>query len=335
MTNIWSKKFNKTNKNTYELSKELNIPEEKIKEVIKGERQVPTNDVDRVNGAFVSNSIGISSFERAMMEKFFMDNDIQDLKRKFGYKTLRELSGAMGIGIATMYYFRGDKIKAISDKLLKKAYDFFQDDWNKKVNKKEKINKSLSKTWYYQMPISELSQDVINWYNTTDLKALLKKEGIKANELLKKLGFNENYSAIYYKYAKGTINNCTSNWLLVQQLYNYYHGLELMNTTAKSKDELYGNINTPAFENYTQSNEHIEILDIEPKERVSTEQKIEDNTNTLDNSELVEENKKMEVVEPINTSSAIFVEYEEYKKVVDELERYKFLIDKLMKLENN
>jgi DNA-binding Xre family transcriptional regulator len=314
--NIWNKKYNKTNKSVYEISKELNIPEEKIKEVIRGERQVPANDVDRVNGAFVSNSIGITSFERAMMEQFFFDNDIQDLKKKFGYKTLRELSSAMGIGVATMYYFRGDKIKAISDKLLKKAYDFFQNDWNKKVNSKQKAKRENGKVWYYQMPFEDLPKEVVEWYNTVDLKDLLYKEGIKVPELMKKIGFTENYAAIYYKYAKGTVNGCTSNWLLVQQLYNYYHGLELLNTRARHADELYGNINTPTFE-YND----IECLDVEP---VATQNETQEHN---------EENNEMEVVEPIEKGTAMYIEYEEYKKVCEELERYKFLIDMLIKQE--
>lgn len=321
--NIWSKKYNKTNKSVYEISKELNIPEDKIKEVIKGERQVPKNEVDRVNGAFSSNTIGISSFERAQMEQYFMDNDIQNLKKEFGYKTLEELSNVMNISVSTMYYFRGNKIKAISDKLLKKAYDFFQDDWNKKVEKKVKPKRQYTKKMYYQMPISELSQDVINWYNTTDLKALLKKEGINAVELLEKIGFNKNYMAIYYKYAKGTINGCTTNYLLVQQLYNYYHGLELMNTTATTKDELYGNINTPVFE----YDNEIECLDVEPIFKVADKQKDEDSINILDDSEKPLETAKNGLKQEICVDTAKYVSIEEYNKVVEELERYKFLID--------
>jgi hypothetical protein len=321
--NIWTKKYNKTNKNAYELSKELNIPEQTIKEVIKGEREVPTNEVDRVNGAFSSNTIGITSFERAMMEQFFFDNDIQDLKKKFGYKTLAELSNAMNIGVATMYYFRGNKIKAISDKLLKKAYDFFQNDWNKKVNSKVKVKKECGKVWYYQMPFKDLSKEVVEWYNNVDLKDLLYKEGIKATELMKKLGFTETYSSIYYKYAKGTVNGCTSNWLLVQQLYNYYHGLELLNTRARNKQELYGNINTPTFEY-----DDIECLDIEPRNEV--EEPIEEETTDIicDN----EDNQIKDVyTEPLDTTG--FIAIDEYNRVCEELERYKFLIDMLMKQE--
>lgn len=347
--NIWNKKYNKTNKSVYEISKELNIPEEKIKEVIRGERQVPTNDVDRVNGAFISNSIGITSFERAMMEQFFFDNDIQDLKKKFGYKSLRELSGAIGIGIATMYYFRGDKIKAISDKLLKKAYDFFQNDWNKKVNSKQKVKKECGKVWYYQMPFEDLPKEVVKWYNTVDLKDLLYKEGIKATELMKKIGFGETYSSIYYKYAKGTVNGCTSNWLLVQQLYNYYHGLELLNTRARKKEELYGNINTPTFE----YDNEIDSLDVEPdlnKVEVETPHWIEELKPTIEVQEqrneveepieekttdiiCVNEDKQIKDVytKPLDTTG--FIAIEEYNKVCEELERYKFLIDMLMKKE--
>lgn len=322
--NIWAKKFNKTNKSTYELSQELNVPEDKIKEVIKGEREVPINEVDRVNGAFSSNTIGITPFERAMMEQYFLDNDIQILKKKFGYKSLQELSDAMDIGISTIYYFRGDKIKAISDKLLKKAYDFFRNDWNKKINSKQKVKRKNSKVWYYQMPFEDLSKEVVDWYKNVDLKDLLYKEGIKVTELMKKLGFTENYASIYYKYAKGTINGCTSNWLLIQQLYNYYHGLELLNTRARNKEELYGNINTPIFEY-----DDIECLDVEPKITANNEDLIEDNVFILDsdkNASMIGKNKSDEV---INVDG--FVAIDEYNKVVEELERYKFLIDMLKK----
>ena len=323
--NIWNKKYNRTNKSVYEISKELNIPEQKIKEVIKGEREVPTNEVDRVNGAFSSNTIGITSFERAMMEQFFMDNDIQDLKRKFRYKTLKELSDAMGIGVATMYYFRGNKIKAISDKLLKKAYDFFQNDWNKNAKSKVKAKKERSKIWYYQMPLSELPSEVVEWYNNVDLKDLLYKEGINVPKLMKKLGFTENYASIYYKYAKGTINGCTSNWLLIQQLYNYYHGLELLNTKARKPEELYGNINTPTFEY-----DDIECLDEEPK--IEVVEPIEEDKSIYDGLTIASSNISTTVDTPTLDTTG-FVSIEEYNKVCEELERYKFLIDMLIKQE--
>lgn len=329
--NIWTKKYNKNNKSVYEISKELNIPEDKIREVIKGEREVPTNDVDRVNGAFSSNTIGITSFERTVMEQFFFDNDIQDLKKKFGYKTLRELSDAMGIGVATMYYFRGDKIKAISDKLLKKAYDFFQNDWNKKVNSKQKVKRENGKVWYYQMPFEDLPKEVVEWYNKVDLKDLLYKEGIKVPELMKKLGFGETYSSIYYKYAKGTVNGCTSNWLLIQQLYNYYHGLELLNTRARHADELYGNINTPTFEY-----DDIECLDIEPRNEVveeNEEEPSEEESKSIFDGLTIASSNISTTVDTPTLDTTGFVSIEEYNKVCEELERYKFLIDMLIKQE--
>ena len=331
--NMWNRKYNKNNKSVYELSRELNIPEEKLKEVIRGEREVPTNEVDRVNGAFSSNTIGITSFERAMMEQFFFDNDIQDLKKKFRYKTLKELSDAMGIGVATMYYFRGNKIKAISDKLLKKAYDFFQNDWNKNAKSKAKAKKERSKIWYYQMPIEKLSPEVIEWYNNVDLKELLFEENLTVPELMVKLGFSENYASIYYKYAKGTVNGCTSNWLLIQQLYNYYHGLELLNTKARKPEELYGNINTPTFE---YDNEEIECLDVEPRNEVVEESEEEPNEeeskSIFDGLTIASSNISTTVNTPTLDTTG-FVSIEEYNKVCEELERYKFLIDMLIKQE--
>ena len=336
--NIWNKKFNKNNKSVYEISKELNIPEDKIKEVINGERQVPTNDVDRVNEVFSSNNVErIMPIERTLMEKFFKENSINELKDKFGFENMRDMAKALNVGTSSLYRLNDKDIKKISNKTLKKYYEFFQNEWNKKV-KTPKYKCKSKKVWNYQLPKSRLNNEVIEWYENTDLKALRNEKGLSVRELVAKLGFANTYCGVYYKFERKTDKVQTSNWLIVQQLYNYYHGLELMNTRPLRDEELFGNINTPIYEY-----EEIEHLDIEPdlnKVEVETpkwieepifktvgEQNKEDSVNILTNeknADMVVENECSEVIDTTG-----FVSIEEYNKVYEELNRYKFLIDML------
>lgn len=305
--NIWNKKFNKNNKSVYEISKELNIPEDKIKEVINGERQVPTNDVDRVNEVFSSNNVErIMPIERTLMEKFFKENSINELRDKFGFENMRDMAKAMNVGTSSLYRLNDKDIKNISSKTLKKYYDFFQNEWNKKV-KTPKYKCKSKKVWNYQLPKSRLKNEVIEWYENTDLKALRNEKGLSVKELVAKLGFANTYCGVYYKFERKTDKVQTSNWLIVQQLYNYYHGLELLNTKP--------------------INYEIEHLDVEPIFKTVGEQNEEDSVNILTdekNADMVVENECNEVIDTTG-----FVSIEEYNKVVEELNRYKFLIDML------
>lgn len=319
MTNIWEKRFRKNNKSAYELGKELNIGEEKVKEIIRGEREVPTNDVDRVYGAFTNKGPNkLSSTERALMEKYFNDNDIQELKKEFGYHSLEELSKAMNVGVSTMYYFRGDKMKALSDKLLKKAYDFFQDGFNKKVVKKKRDNgKGKYKVIYWE----DLKPEVQEWYENTDLKELRREKKLTGKKLIKKLGFDNGYYTILCGFENKTKRK-TKNCLLLQQLYNYYNGLELINLKAGEED--YNNINTPVFEH----------KDVEPKEETIIKAEAIKNDDAIDAIRYYIENKKEERKSTINTDAKEYVTIETYTALLKEVERYRYLIDKLIENEN-
>lgn len=444
MANFWEKKFKKINKSVYDLSKELNIPEEKVKEIIKGEREVPNKEVDRVNQSFSTNKQKITSIERALMEKFFRDNSVAYLKEKFNYKSNQELCNAIGVSNSILCKLGNKAIKELSDTKLQKVYDFFQDEFNMKVNKNKTKSKykntyyQLSKNsipnevleWYentdikkirnnmgisqtnlllklgfdsgylktlveieakkynggnwilvqqlynyyngfkliytkngtsnsssdktikvarkyaYYIPKNELSKEILDWYENTDLKKLYKKKGITIKELNLKLGFADGYKTILNNFISKHINDrVTTNYIGLLQLYNYFNGLELVNPYAKTKEELYGNINTPTFE--YEPNDNIELLDIEPIENSTCESNNnQDSTNTLDNIETLEESKNNSVLEQESTpiekeldkcekGIAMFVTIDEYKKLKKELKRYQWLIDKLMEKYEN
>ena len=310
MANLWKNKFNRNNKSTYDISKEINVPEEKVKEIIRGERQVPTKDIDRVNEAFTNNKTErITSFERAMMEKFFIDNNYKDLKKKFGYKTFKELTDAIGVGASVIYDLKEPNIKTLSDNALKKVYDFFQNEWNiKKVPKYKQKNK---RNCYYQLPKKMISSEVIEWYEKSDLKQLRENKNLKVNELLEKIGYTSAYGSTYYKFETKLENPHTTNWLLVQQLYNYYHGLELLNTLAESKEELYNN--KPVIENKEEN---------EPIEEMITIQ-----------NETRKEKYKYNAELSVPTDDRYETLLKEYQLAIKELNRYKYLIDRIMEKE--
>lgn len=351
--NIWEKLRRESGKSTYDISKELNIPEDIVKEIEKGDREVPTDKVDEVYNAFKNKgATEITSVERALMEKFFMDNDIQNLKKEFGYKTLEELSEAMHIGVSTMYYLRGQKIKAMSDNLLKKAYDFFQDGFNKKVSRK-KI-KTKYRTMNY-MAKEDLPKEVLDWYYSTDIKALRLKRGFTARDVLNAMGVDWSYSTIYYEF-EGKKNNKrkVGNWILVQQMYNYFNGLDLIEIYPDKKPEKFkvkenGRLITKDVDEIKTEISDVKVDDEKIEEPIYFEENInkehdeevEKETQMLDNDSPADDeettNEEIETDEDFEideNQEKITVSIDFVDDLISRVRRYEYLIDLLMEKDN-
>lgn len=189
----------------------------------------------------------------------------------------------------------------------------------KNKSKKTSVEKIVfSKPFYIKK--GDLSKNIIDWYEKTNLKALRMEQNLSAIELLKRLGYIEQYSSIYYAFENKRTGRKTGNWGIVKQLYNYYHGLELFKVYPDEKDISTTNVI---------SNENVvDVLDY----------------NYQNQNNIVEEKTEEKVEEPTIISSSLenniqnyyreMVTREEYDKINDELKRYKFLIDLLMKKEN-
>lgn len=321
--NIWERLKKESGKSTYDISKEINVPEETVKEIINGEREVPTERVDEVYNAFkTKNTNKTSSIERALMEKFFMDNDIQDLKEKWGYKNLEELSEAIKISRSQLYELRGEKVKTASNNLLKKVYEFFQDGFNKKIAKNDKIkyNKLV------KISREELPKEVLDWYYNTDLKKLRKKKNLTAEQMLKKIGFNKSYLTVYYKAENKKLEDSKAkfgNYVIIQQLYNYYNGLELLNIYK-------GNSIKEKVKNEKQNNENI-VNDV-----IDNTDIINNNDNDKNiNEEITTKRCLCENAEETNEcdipSEYTTIRTKDLDKLISQIERYEYLIDLLRK----
>lgn len=297
MSNIWEKLKTRSNKTSYELSQKLNLPEEKVKEIIKGEREVPANEIDRVHEAFSTKKVEkVSDFEFELMKKYFADNDIGKLREEFNYQNVAEMAEAIGIGVATLYRLRPHKIDLISRNTIIKAYNFFQDGFNKKAIKStDKISNYNKKSSNLKIKKEDLSQEILNWYYNTDIKALRNSKGFSDKKMCLELGFNESYVSSYCKFENK--KEGLANWAIVQQMYNYWNNKELLEIKPNEENDIWEEI------------------------------KPEDGFRIVPTQcELVEENVMPPIAEE-KINNGAYIPLEEYNKVKEELERYKYLID--------
>lgn len=143
----------KNNKSSYEVSKETGIAEDKIKEVFKGERKLPTKHVDAVVKSIQSKD-NLSDLDYLNAKKFFEEENFLSLRNRFGYDTQRGLALALSIPPCYVSFVEGGNLARVPKSVLIKMYDFFQDELNintvsatdsKKRRKKKKTStKSLS-----------------------------------------------------------------------------------------------------------------------------------------------------------------------------------------------
>jgi len=292
--NIWEKMKNKNNNTTYDISKRLGIEEEKVQEIISGEREVATKDMDRVVKAFQTKPEKVVPIERTLMEQFFKENKLTDLKNKFGYNKISEMTKDIGVANSTLYRVNNEKdIKLLSNRNIKKIYDFFQNDFNRKIKKKNK-NK-IHTTKYPQVDYEELPEEVREWFENTDINQLLVKRKMTKKQLLKKIGFTYGYYAILCDVICHRESKRCQNAYIIQKLYDYFN-----NKQDYKKPE----ITTSKFEAKEPTAENITI--------------------TMNNAGIT--------IAP-STTDFVTIPKKEYEQTIQELERYKFLIDLAMKKE--
>ena len=294
--NIWEKLKRESNKSTYDISKEIGIEEEKVKEILNGEREVATEDMDRVVKAFQTKPEAVAPIERTLMEEFFKENKLNDLKNKFGYKKVIELANDIGVANSTLYRVNSEKdIKLLSNRNIKKIYDFFQNNFNKKVTVEKHIkNKNkIHTTKYPQVDYEELPEEVREWFENTDINQLLVKRKMTKKQLLKKIGFTYGYYAILCDVICHRENKRCQNAYIIQKLYDYFN-----NKQDYKKPE----ITTSKFEAKEPTAENITI-----------------SCDTISST-----------IAPL-AFDFVTIPKKEYEQTIQELERYKFLIDLAMK----
>lgn len=231
MANVWNKWQKKSKKSAYEISTETGIPEQKVKEIINGERSVPTNLVDNLKKTLEEPTSKVKkTLNKIEIYNFFKKNSMQDLKEKFGFGSVRDIANELRISPSTLYNV-WDFDYPTSYSTLKKVYDFFNNELNIQVNrKKTRQSRSVRTT----LKKEDLTQEELSWYENTNLRELRGNKSPKM--LLSELGFNEGYYVVLnycenHNLGTGSFNN----WFIVRQLYNYYNNKPLVSFLKEKK----------------------------------------------------------------------------------------------------
>lgn len=220
---IWNKLKTKNKVTSYDISKDTNIPEEKVKEILTGDRNVPTERVDDITKAIQNNSNKLAKdirYNNAI--KFFEENDFKELTKKFNFKSQKELSQAVHVSTYIISMASTHRIKELSKTSVIKLYDFFSDELNIKSPRKKKVksNTNRTRTIYKIIKKEDLREEVLKWYDETDLKSLRLADNLKIKDLVEKLGFNRSYDSVYCDLERGSQ---IKNYLILDRLYKYYN----------------------------------------------------------------------------------------------------------------
>lgn len=222
---IWNKLKTKNKVTSYDISKDTNIPEEKVKEILTGDRAVPTERVDDITKAIQNNSNKLANdikYDNAI--KFFEENDFKELIKKFNFKSQKELAQAVHVSTYITTMASTHRLKELSKISVIKLYDFFSDELNIKSprhrKKKVKNNKKRTRTIYKVIKKEDLREEVLKWYDETDLKSLRLAENLTIKDLVEKLGFSRGYDVVYCNLEK---RSQIKNYLILDRLYKYYN----------------------------------------------------------------------------------------------------------------
>lgn len=214
--------FKKKIKNTFDVAREVGVDESKIKELKEGDRHITGETMDKV-----LQSINKSQVERDV-EKFnifewYKNTDLKALRKEFGYKNATEVAEAIGIYNSSVSRVENKKYNNVNKAIIK-LYDFYHDDFNKKVEKdevqiptKKEEPLSCSKT---------KREEIMEWYSGVDIMALRGEYSQK--EISSLVGIPQpSWCAL----EKQPAIRCTRN---IIKLYDYFH----KDITAKDENHV-------------------------------------------------------------------------------------------------
>lgn len=201
---FWGKLMKKNKVNSYDIATKTNIPEEKVKEIVSGERTLPTDKVNDFVTAIQETKKESKKGKRNEALLFFMNKDIKELRLKFNYKRQKDLAKVLNVSQYTVSRAETTGVSALNTSTLLKFYNFFKDELNIRVSsakeikesyriikqKKEKTNKAEFK--FYK-----------EYFKEHNLKEIINSKGMSVPEFAKSVGLN---NSTIYKFLGGRIN---------------------------------------------------------------------------------------------------------------------------------
>lgn len=131
--NFWKKRIN----NKYQVAKDLGISEEKVNELIEGKREIGGDTMDKVLKS-IENEKENKIIKRADIIKWYKETDLKQLRLSFGYERQQDLADVIGCDGSTISNIEAKKVSNTS-RVLARLYDFYNNDFNKEIEKEEKI----------------------------------------------------------------------------------------------------------------------------------------------------------------------------------------------------
>ena len=329
MGNIWNK-LNKLNKSNYEIAKETNIPEDKVEEIMKGKRQVPTDRIDKFIEVLKKDDKVQKQLDLIEARQWYDETDLKQRRIEMGYGTQRSLAEVLKLDVSVINRLETrsaiDK-HHVSDTTFIRYCDFMRDDLNKiinnKNNKKTKSGEALKLR--YNIPEKERQEilntdweEVLEWYKNIDLREWLDQRGWTHGDLASSITDMINNKP---KNGKKDLKNYQ---IVLTRVYLYI---------KKQEEEVHNKIDV-----IDTSDEDIEILDEEP---IKTEEELLVDYNQKKYEELLEEPTYPEKIEvtTIEDEKPRYVEDEnatimrleyELEEARKQIARYEKLIDMII-----
>lgn len=137
--NFYEKKNKKSAFSIKELASLLNVSEEKIKELEKGERNISGDTLEEYL-KFANMSANEKKIKRLELLNWFKNIDLKKLREEFGFKNQRALATKTGIAQSVISCIESGKNDEPTFLTLYKLNKFLTNDFNKEVKTKEEEN---------------------------------------------------------------------------------------------------------------------------------------------------------------------------------------------------
>lgn|GEM_PF-4682542 len=184
--NVWKKQMKKSGMTIPQISKELHIAEDKLEEIIGGERQMPSEIIN--DYMKLTNDKSAATFNKLEINQWYDNADLEWLRKDFGFESPYQLSKHLKIAHSTM--MKAERKQGVSFKTKARLYNFYQDELNKKLVNLHKITvpaqRKISKNLKY-VKIGARIDDIqkCEYSNNDSVRRIDYDRLLKENEELK------------------------------------------------------------------------------------------------------------------------------------------------------
>ena len=234
---LWSMLNNKSKskKSSYELAKKTNIPEEKVKEILNGDREVPSDRVDTLVSAIKEDNKLEKTLNIESIKRWINETDLKALRMSFNYETQGELAKELGVHTSVISRLERKITNQSSDALLMRYYDFLTDELNKKVVKPTgTYDQSSRKKENTALSADVDTEELAEWYNNFDFKVWLEENKLTAKDFALKLGYKPSSVSLIYALVNHAVDTEGRGSVVILRAYLYITGkVEKFNNTKE------------------------------------------------------------------------------------------------------